>query len=141
VITPGETIDFSFIEEDLKSFATRFKVPEVAYDPYQATQFSQRMMAEGLEMTEVRPTVLNFSEPMKELEARIVDLDFRYNDDVFTWMVGNVVATLDKKDNIYPNKERPENSIDGVVALLMAMNRWISTEDTSMPDDYSLTLV
>ena len=38
-------------------------------------------------------------------------------------MVSNVVAHMDKKDNIYPNKEKPENKIDGVVAILMAMNR------------------
>ncbi len=38
-------------------------------------------------------------------------------------MVSNVVAHLDNKDNIYPRKERPENKIDGVVALIMALGR------------------
>ena len=30
---------------------------------------------------------------------------------------------MDKKENIYPNKERAENKIDGVVALIMALGR------------------
>ena len=40
-----------------------------------------------------------------------------------TWMMSNVVAHTDAKDNIYPRKEFPENKIDGVVALIMAINR------------------
>jgi len=28
---------------------------------------------------------------------------------------------IDAKDNVYPRKDRPENKIDGVVALLMAL--------------------
>ena len=40
-----------------------------------------------------------------------------------TWMISNVTATLDKKDNIYPNKERSENKIDGPVAAIMALAR------------------
>jgi phage terminase large subunit-like protein len=34
-----------------------------------------------------------------------------------------VVCHRDAKDNIYPRKERPENKIDGAVALIMALGR------------------
>jgi phage terminase large subunit-like protein len=75
-------------------------------------------------MVEVRPTVLNFSEPMKTLEALVLQGKFRHDGDpVLTWMASNVVAHLDAKDNIYPRKERPENKIDGIVALIMALAR------------------
>jgi phage terminase large subunit-like protein len=40
--------------------------------------------------------------------------------------MSNVVAHMDVKDNIYPRKERPENKIDGVVALIMALGRAMS---------------
>jgi phage terminase large subunit-like protein len=36
-------------------------------------------------------------------------------------MVSNVVAHRDAKDNIYPRKQKPENKIDGVVAIIMAL--------------------
>lgn len=140
ITTPGDVIDFDVIEEDLKELASELEIVEVGYDPFQATQFSTHMMDEGFEMVEVRPTVLNFSEPMKELEAIILQKRMAYDDPVFTWMMGNVVAKLDKKDNIYPDKERPENKIDGVVALIMAINRWMAGKDDQMPDDYSLTV-
>jgi hypothetical protein len=42
---------------------------------------------------------------------------------VLTWMASNVVAKLEVKDNIYPNKERPENKIDGMVSLITRLRR------------------
>jgi len=122
--TPGNVTDFSMIEAELLDWTTRFEVKAVAFDPFQATQFSTRMLAEGLPMIEVRPTVLNFSEPMKQLEALVLQGKFAFdNDPVLTWMISNVVCHRDAKDNIYPRKERPENKIDGVIAVLMALNR------------------
>nr|WP_307734455.1 terminase large subunit [Xanthomonas albilineans] len=71
-VTVGNVIDFSWIEADLIQMASRFEIQAVAFDPFQATQLSTRMLAEGLPMIEVRPTVLNFSEPMKTLEALVL---------------------------------------------------------------------
>jgi len=49
-----------------------------------------------------------------------------------TWMMSNVVAKVDAKDNIFPRKEFPQNKIDGPVALIMAigvqLKREIETE-------------
>jgi phage terminase large subunit-like protein len=123
-VTPGNVTDFGWIEAELLDLASRFSIEAVAFDPFQATQLSTRMLAEGLPMIEVRPTVLNFSEPMKTLEALVLQGKLAHDGDpVLTWMASNVVAHLDAKDNIYPRKERPENKIDGIVALIMALAR------------------
>lgn len=123
-VTDGNVVDYDRIETDLKEDAGRFQLTEVPYDPFQAMQFSQRMLAEGLPMVEMRATVLNFSEPMKELEKLVLEGNFEHDGDpVLTWMVSNVVCHRDAKDNIYPRKEREENKIDGVVALIMALGR------------------
>jgi phage terminase large subunit-like protein len=125
--TPGNVIDFDTIEQELREDASRFELAEVAYDPFQATQLSTRLTAEGFTMVEMRPIVLNFSEPMKELEALVLSGRFHHDGDpVLAWMVSNVVCHRDQKDNIYPRKERVENKIDGVVALIMALGRWIT---------------
>lgn len=122
--TPGNVLDFEFIEEDLKHDAGVFSVREVGFDPFQATQFSTRMISEGFEMVEIRPTVLNFSEPMKELEKLVLQGRFHHDGDpVLSWMISNVVCHMDAKDNIYPRKEKNENKIDGVIALLMCLSR------------------
>lgn len=142
-VTPGNVIDFGWIEADLIEMSSRFQVQGVAFDPFQATQLSTRMLAEGLPMIEVRPTVLNFSEPMKALEALVLQRRLIHDGDpVLGWMASNVVAHLDAKDNIYPRKERPENKIDGIVALIMALSRALVGDGTpKMPDDYTLMIV
>jgi phage terminase large subunit-like protein len=101
------------------------------------------MMSEGLPMIEVRPTVLNFSEPMKTLEALVLQKKLVHDGDpVLGWMVSNVVAHLDAKDNIYPRKERAENKIDGIVALIMALSRAIKPRDSVvLGSDYELMLL
>ncbi len=142
-VTPGNVIDFSWIEADLLEMASRFEVQAVAFDPFQATQLSTRMLAEGLPMIEVRPTVLNFSEPMKTIEALVLQKKLTHDGDpVLTWMASNVVAHLDVKDNIYPRKERAENKIDGIVALIMALSRAIKPgENVVLGADYELMLL
>lgn len=142
-VTPGNVIDFGWIEADLIDFASRFEIQAVAFDPFQATQLSTRMLEEGLPMIEVRPTVLNFSEPMKTVEALVLQKKLIHdNDPALTWMASNVVAHLDAKDNIYPRKERPENKIDGIVALIMAISRAILPgEAVVLGADYELMLL
>jgi len=129
-VTDGAIIDFMVIENKILEDCKRFDVIEVPYDPFQATQLSMRLLNQGVNMVEVRPTVLNFSEPMKQLEALVLDKKFHHNGDpVLTWMVSNVVCHTDAKDNIYPRKERHENKIDGVVALIMALSRAIANNN------------
>ena len=142
-VTPGNVIDFSWIEADLLELGNAFDVQGIAFDPFQATQLSTRMLAEGLPMIEVRPTVLNFSEPMKTLEALVLQRKLVHDGDpVLTWMASNVVAHLDIKDNIYPRKERAENKIDGIVALIMALSRAIKPSDSLVLNaDYELVMV
>ena len=139
-VTPGNVIDFSWIEADLIDFVSKHSVQAVAFDPFQATQLSTRMMSEGMPMIEVRPTVLNFSEPMKTLEALVLQGKLIHDGDpVLGWMASNVVAHLDAKDNIYPRKERPENKIDGIVALIMALSRAITPgQSLVLGADYEL---
>lgn len=136
-VTPGDVIDLDRIEQDVKADASVFQIRDVAFDPFQAQQMANRLTADGFNMVEVRPTVLNFSEPMKEIEAlcRLGRLHHT-GDPVLAWMVSNVVCHTDAKDNIYPRKERVENKIDGVVATIMAIARWTVGDDTANIDAF-----
>jgi phage terminase large subunit-like protein len=132
--TPGIRTDFDYIETDLIDLKGKFIVKEVAFDPFQATQFSTRMeRLEGFKLVEVGATVKNFSEPMKEMEALVLDGRFHFDGDpVLSWMVSNVEFYRDQKDNIYPRKgQNNENKIDGVIGLLMALNREIRHRDAT----------
>jgi phage terminase large subunit-like protein len=45
---------------------------------------------------------------------------------VLAWCVGNVVGKADRRANLYPTKQRPEQKIDAAVALMMAVGRAMS---------------
>jgi phage terminase large subunit-like protein len=63
-------------------------------------------------------------------------------DPVLTWMMSNVVGYLDAKENIYPRKERPENKIDGAVALMMALGRALAhAEHASVYEDRGIMML
>lgn len=128
--TPGAATDFEYIQNELRELAPRFQIDEVAYDPFQANQLRIEMEKEGFPMVEVPQQVRFMSEAMKQLEALVVTGRFHFDGDpVLTWMISNVVAHLDNKDNIYPKKERFENKIDGAVALIMALYRMTVNEN------------
>ena len=129
--TPGNIIDMDTIEEDVVQFNTELDMQECDFDPgHNATQWASHLDDEGVEMVEVRPTVLNFSEPMKWWEALVIDSRWHHTgNEVLTWMVSNVVVKHDAKDNIYPRKERNENKIDGPVAICIGMNRLLADEN------------
>ncbi len=129
-VTGGAMTDLTRIEEELREDLSRFDVQAIAYDPWQATQLANDLSEDGAPMVEYRNTVQNVSEPMKWLEALVQDgrLDHDGNP-CMTWMMGNVVAKVDAKDNIFPRKERYESKIDGPVALIYALAMYLSDRE------------
>ncbi|MBS1041441.1 terminase large subunit [Gluconobacter cerinus] len=132
-VSEGDVIDFGMIEDDILDDNASFNLSGVPYDPWQATQLSQRMRDKGLPMREYGQTVANMSEPMKELEALVLLRRLHHDGNpVLAWCIANVVCHTDAKENIYPRKERPENKIDGAVALIMALGSALSEESDEL---------
>lgn len=120
-VTDGAITDYAAIEDDILAFAAAFQLEVVAYDPHQATYLVTRLMDQGVPVVEFRPTVLNFSEPMKEVEALMLERRIVHDGDpCLAWQLSNVTARTDAKDNVYPRKEAEENKIDAGVALISA---------------------
>ncbi len=123
-VTDGAAIDERVIRDDILELARRFDVRELAFDPYGSHMLIQEWMDEGLTCVEMQPRLVNFSDPMKTLDALIRSKRIVHNGDpVMTWAISNVVTVPDAGERVYPRKERPENKIDPVVALIMALGR------------------
>jgi phage terminase large subunit-like protein len=132
-LTPGNVIDFEFIERDLLEDYRNFDVKEIGYDVAQARQLATRMQAEGLPMIEVPQSVRTMSEPMKELGSRVVAGKIRHPGcPVASWMIGNVQAKPNAKEEVYPVKSQAQNKIDFPVALIIANSRAIVEQDNSI---------
>ena len=137
IATDGNEIDFNEIQSDLKDALEQYHAKEITYDPWRATQLAQGLQAEGANIVEFRNTVANMSPAMYELEAAISSGRFHFDGNpVFTWMMSNVVAKIDAKDNIYPRKQNVKNKIDGVVAVIMAIGRAMVHEESMNIDDF-----
>lgn len=144
ITTPGDATDYDVIEDDIRADLAAFQVAEVPFDPWQASQLSGHLLAEGAPMVEFRQTVQNMSEPMKEWEALVLSGRFHHNcDPILTWMVSNVVCWRDAKENIYPRKEKEESKIDGAVACIMGIARLIVPGEGPgvIGSDYELVVV
>lgn len=121
--TDGNVLDHDTIQAEIERLESIFKPTAVGYDPGFDRVIPQNLQNKGLPMAEVKPTALNFSEPMKNLEAHVISGKLKHdNNPAMTWMVSNVVCHRDKKDLIFPNKERADNKIDGAVAAFIALN-------------------
>ncbi|WP_375290906.1 terminase large subunit [Qipengyuania sp.] len=133
-VTDGQIIDYDEILEVLREVRGYFTLEQVAYDPHQATMLVTTMMREGFPVVEVRPNVLNFSEPMKELDALTRAGTIAHSGDpVMEWEMNNVVAQADAKDNVYPRKPREEAKIDNPVALIAALAVAMTKEEEDVP--------
>ena len=105
---------------------------------------SQNLLGDGVPMVELAQNLKNMSEPMKQVQALIYTGRLHIADNpVMHWMASNVVCHTDAKENIYPRKEKVQNKIDGMVALIMAINQaiqldiehqYISVNDSSHAD-------
>ena len=136
IATDGNEVDFNEIQSDIKTDMDKHGAKEITYDPWRATQLAQGLQTDGANIIEFRNTVANMSPAMYELEAAINAGRFHYDGNpVMTWMLSNLVAKIDAKDNVYPRKQKPENKIDGVVALIMAIGRFMVAEESGMNID------
>lgn len=136
VETPGDIIDFDMIKQDLIEFLSRFHVLQVAYDPFQATKLVTELRAEGVNMVEVGQGFRTMSEPMKLFDSIIRGGQAEHcGNGCMSWNLANTQAKfVQGSDHVRPVKEREEEKIDGTVAAIMAMNRWIAEEIAPPPE-------
>jgi len=127
--TPGEVIDYAFIKREVLELSKRYRVQEIGFDPYNATQISIELAAEGLQLVEVRQGPPSLSEACKTLEAAVVARKVRHGGNpVLTWCVDNAVKREDANANIAPDKQRAKDKIDGVSATVTALSRYVNAE-------------
>lgn len=128
MLTEGNVIDYRAIESQIVEDARRFEIVEIAYDPWNATQWALGMQDQGFSMVEFRQGPKSYNEPCLKLEA-LVSAGRLYHGGhpVLRWMANNVSIRSDVNDNIAPDKKRSSERIDGIVALLEALGRAIVT--------------
>ena len=130
--TPGNVIDYDYILSQIDEDAQNFDLQEIAFDRWGATKIVQEIAEHGLTCVQFGQGFASMSPPMKELEKQILSHRLAHgNNPVLTWMADNLVAAEDPAGNIKPDKSKSIEKIDGMVALIMGLDRAIRNESTT----------
>lgn len=143
VKTQGQATDMKRILHDIVEDAKQFQIREIPHDPHLAlvlTQFIEDRADwdQKVVFVEVPQRVDMLSNPMKEIEAVILDGRLHHNGDrILTWGVSNVICKEDVKGNLFPRKPAGSKKIDPAICMLMDMNRWMAAPREAPRSVYS----
>lgn len=136
-ITEGYMTDQEAIEEYLLEMNKVFNVIDFTFDAWNADYIMNNLMKKKLNVVKFPFRTQFVSGPMKTVEAAVLDGQYWHDGNPMQdWMMTNVAANPNAKDDIYPNKARPNDEtckIDGVVTAIMSVGRWEAGDEKEPP--------
>jgi phage terminase large subunit-like protein len=137
--TPGTIVDYEAVRLVVQQWTAEFDVRAVAYDPWNATDLVTRLeQQDGLTCVAIRQGFAALSAPTKSLETAILSRTLRHDGHpVLRWNVSNVSVDTDAAGNLKPSKKVSTERIDGVVALVMAIDL-MDRQNSTRPPDYQM---
>ena len=140
IATPGTSIDYNYIINQIGQDIKDYDLAEIAFDRWGATKIVRDLKDLGFEKPEDNPHAQRFlipfgqgfksmNSPMKELENLTLAQKISHGGNpVLAWMASNVVVEENPAGFIKPNKQRSIEKIDGIIALIMALDRALKQE-------------
>ncbi len=123
VACPGPSVDYSRVRAHLDEWDARYDVRMIVFDPYNATDLTQQLERDGFTCVKMRQNKASLSAPSKAFEKAVLDRSLRHDGHpVLRWNVANVAVDVDHAGNIQPSKAKSTERIDGVSALVMALD-------------------
>jgi phage terminase large subunit-like protein len=98
---------------------------------------SQDLTDKGYTMVPFSQSVKNMSPPTKELMNITLGGNLHHGGNpVLRWNADNMMVYRDSNDNLKPNKQKATGRIDGMVGLIMGLDRAIRHETKGGPSVY-----
>lgn len=120
--TPGNVIDYEFVEAKILASNKQYKVAALGTDPWNSRMLTQRLMKEGMEVIEIAQNMAQMSPAMKAVERLMKSGQMTHEvNPLARWCWGNVNVAVDGNENIKPMKNKSVDRIDLTVALINAM--------------------
>ena len=140
--TAGNVIDYDTIEHDIEELSKVFQIQQVAFDRWGAVQITQHLTDAGFIMADFGQGYKSMSPPTKELLKVVLGGTLRHGGNpVLRWMADNLVVGSDPAENVKPLKDKSTERIDGVVALVMALDGATRNEGESVYEDRGVLTV
>jgi len=140
--TPGPTVDYEAVRAHLHTWRELYDLRIVAFDPWNATDLVSRLEhVDGFVCVKMRQGKASLSAPSKALEKAILEKTLRQDGHpVLRWNVGNAAVDTDNAGNIQPSKAKSTERIDGVVALVMALDA-MYRDAGPKPPEYQMVIL
>lgn len=140
--TEGNAIDYRQVVMEITELGRIYDIKEIAYDRWGAFQVSLDLDAAGFTMVPFGQGFASMNPPSKELEKLVMECSLNHgNNPVLNWMASNVVARIDPAGNIKPDKGKSIEKIDGIVALIMGLDRAIRHEGATVYEERGLLIL
>jgi phage terminase large subunit-like protein len=122
--TPGNSIDNDYVTKRIIELHQTYNIQEIAFDPWNAIDVSNRLDNHGLQMVKFIQSMSNFASPTRDLMKLVLQEKIRHgNNPVLRWMADNMRVKQDAAGNVRPDKASSSEKIDGMVALIMGLDR------------------
>jgi phage terminase large subunit-like protein len=126
--TAGDVTDYNRVMDIIqdRELTNGWKVHQICYDPYNATQFSNDMQELGYTTVEIRQWMGNLSEPTKTFREYVASGKVVHDGSpLMKWCVGNAVQIVDTKENIMISKKNASDNrrVDLLAASLNALRQ------------------
>jgi phage terminase large subunit-like protein len=119
---PGAYISQDVLLADIDVLAGRYRIKDLAVDPWNGYDFAIRLRNKGHHATLFKQGFATISAPTKRLQEMILAKEILHDGNpVLRWCVQNCAVTTDENENIRPTKAKSRDRIDGVVASIMAL--------------------
>jgi phage terminase large subunit-like protein len=146
--TPGNVQDYDYIRAALGRLAEQFDIESIGYDPFNATQLINDLVADGLNMVKVRQGFITLSPPTKEMQRLLLKgtkdapmLEHGGNP-VARWCADNLGVEIDPAGNVKPSKRKSGEKIDCIAALVDALTESTAAQEReSAYEDHDLLIV
>jgi len=129
--TEGNVVHYGYIEQFIEKLGTLYDIREIAYDRWNATQMVQNLEDDGFKMVPFGQGFRDMSPPTKELMRLVLNRQIAHGGNpALSWMMDNVYVRTDPAGNVKADKEKSTEKIDGVIALIMALDRAMKNQGT-----------
>lgn len=131
--TPGNAIDYDLVKAQILLDAQTFQLEEVAVDRlFQGYQFSMQLVDEGLTVAACGMGYMSMAGPCAEFERRLLKQQLHHGGHpVLKWMANNVAVREDPAGNKKPDKASSQGKIDGIVGILLGLDRVMRHQTTT----------
>lgn len=124
--TDGDTVDYDYIEQEIRVLGEKYLIDEIAFDPFKAGEVVAHLGSEFVMVsTAQRYNPMAMYSDIFERLVRKGELAHGGHP-ILRWMMSCTEVKADRQGNIMPMKPRRETSgkrIDGIVAAIMAVGR------------------